>query len=363
MKAFRSRRWGMVCLIALLLSSHPVSFTPVKASQLMNDSPLPAFSDGKWAGKFSIYTNSSTDVTDIITTYKGDLGFISAGGKLDGEWIMSGLSTYAGDITGSATFDAGGKVTGTSYALQMDTKHFIAHINIVVAGMATSQDVDMGDGAGMELLLKSATCSQANADIAALVTSQMNSAGMQSEVSGSFTAVRVGDLSAADQVDYMNAVADLIDKAEAFKQKVKNGQTTSYNELNKIVSQADSLNMAITKNLDCGLGGKKQFLTVVTDVVASIVTLAMANPHLFTTDQLNRLLFVAVHVGAIGSGAVNTQQAADLEAKFTQELSDRLNDAKDNNNCYDALVIQIASGTLGNTTLKQQAQSVVDAIC
>lgn len=362
MKTLHSRKRGMVCLIVLLLSSHLSSFTPAKASRL-NDTPIPAFSDGNWAGKFSMYTSSSTDVTDIITTYKGDLNFISAGGDLTGEWIMNGLSTYAGDITGSATFDAGGKVTGTSYALQMDTKHFIAHINIVVGGMSTSQDVDMGNGTGMELLLKSATCSQANADIAALVASSLQSAGMQSEVSGSFTAIRVGDLSASDQVDYMNAVADLIDKAEAFKQKVKDGQTTSYTELNEIVSQADSLNMAITKNISCGLGGKKQFLTVITDVVASIAYLALANPHLFTTDQLNRLLFVTVHVGAIGSGAVNQQQAVDLEAKFLQELSDRLNDAKSTNYCYDALIIQIAAGTLGNAALKQQAQSVIDAIC
>jgi hypothetical protein len=231
-------------------------------------------------------------------------------------------------------------------------------MNLTVAGMATSQDVDMGSGTGVELLLKSATCSQATADIAARAAAGFQEAGMQSDVSGSFTAIRVGDLTAANQVDYMDAVAALIDAAEAFKQKLKDGQTTSYNELNEIVSQADSLNMAIKKNIDCGLGGKKQFLTAITDVVAEIAYLALANPHLLTTDQLNRLLFVSVHVGAVGSGAVNPQQGADLEAKFTQELTDRLNDAKDNKNCYDAIIIQIAAGTLGNEALKQQAQAV-----
>lgn len=348
-----------ILLGLLFLSTQAAS----SASRPAGDESIPAFSDGEWAGKFSIYTSSSTDVMDIITSYKGDLGFISAGGNLDGEWTMSGLSTYAGDITGSAKFEAGGKVAGESYALKFVTTHFIAHMNLTVAGMATSQDVDMGNGAGVELQLKSATCSQATADIAAVVESRFQSAGMPSQVEGSLTAVRVKDLTAANQVDYLNAVGDLLDKAEAYKQKIKDGQTTSFIELNELVSQADSLNMAIKKNIECGLGGKKQFLSVITDAVAGIAFLALDNPHLFTTDQLNRLLFVAVHVGALGSGAVNTQQAAELEGKFVKELTDRLNDAKDNQNCYDALVIQISAGTLWNAGLKQQAKSLVDSMC
>jgi hypothetical protein len=327
------------------------------------DDSIPAFSDGEWTGVFSMVTSSTTDVTDIVTSYKGNLGFLSAGGTLDGEWTMNGTSNYAGDITGFAKFEAGGKVAGTSYALQFVTSKFTAHMELVVAGMPTSQDVDLGKGAGMELLLKSATCSQATADIEAVTASNLQSAGMPSDVNGSFTAVRVKDLSAANQVDYMIEVGDIIEQAEAYKQKIKDGQTTSFIELNKLVSKADSLNMAIHKNIECGLGGKKQFLTMITDVVAGIASLALDNPHLFTTDQLNRLLFVAVHVGAVGSGAVNSQQAAELESKFIKELTDRLNDAQSNNNCYDALVIQISAGTLGNAGLKQQAADLVNSMC
>lgn len=357
MKTRFARGWGMVSLVLLLFSTNLTVYTPVQAVTRI-DSQVLSFSDGEWVGKFSMYTNASTEVMHMVTNYKGTADFLSAGGKLDGEWIMNGTSTYTGDITGAAKFDAGGKVTGPSNELQFMTSHFIAHMDLTVGGVSTSQDVDMGTGPGMSLQLKSATCSQATADIATVVDKQMEAAGMQSNVSGSFTAIRKGDLSAANQVDYLNAVADLLDQAEALKQQVKDGKVTSFDELSQLVSQADSLNMAIKKNIECGLGGKKQFLSVITGVVVDIAHLALENPQLMTIDELNRLILVAVQVGAIGSGAVDPQQAADLEAKFTQELTDRLNDAKENKSCYDALIIQMAAGLLGNQDLKQQAQSV-----
>jgi hypothetical protein len=359
MKTRHSLRWGRIFFIGIFLLSSILTSSPVAASNL-SDSKIPAFSDGEWLGKFSMYTHSSTKVMDMVTNYKGDAGFLSTGGKLAGEWVLTGSSSYTGDIQGSAKFDAGGKVTGTSYALQFVTSKFIAHMNVSVGGVSTTQDVDFGTGAGMELLLKSATCSQATADISSVVAKQYQSAGMQAQVSGSFTAIRKGDLKASNQVDYMNAVGELLDKAEAYKQKLKEGQVTSYSELNDIVSQADSLNLAIRKNIQCGLAGKKQYLTIITNVVADIAYLALENPHLMTTDQLNRLLFVAVEAGATGSGAVNTEQAADLGAKFLQEFTDRLNDAKENKNCYDATIIELAAGMLGNEALKQEAQSVAE---
>jgi hypothetical protein len=43
----------------------------------LNDSKIPAFSDGEWLGKFSMYTHSSTKVMNMVTNYKGDAGFLS----------------------------------------------------------------------------------------------------------------------------------------------------------------------------------------------------------------------------------------------------------------------------------------------
>ena len=134
-------------------------------------------------------------------------------------------------------------------------------------------------------------------------------------------------------------------------------------KLNGLVTEAENLNLGLKKNIDCGFGGKKTYLTIITDVVADLANFALDNPHLFTTKELSLLSTAALSVGAMGSGAANPQQAAQLKAKFVQEFSNRLNDAQANSSCTEAVQIQVSAGLLGDPNLKTQAKSAVTAVC
>ena len=354
--------WSRLLLVSLAFSTLFFSSTPAQARDLSETLP-PAFRDGEWVGNFSMYTNSSNSVINMKTSYKGEMGLISAGGQVNGEWILSGMSTYTGDITGTAVFDGGGKVSGSSMEPLISTSKFIAYMDIAVGGVQTQTSVDMGSGGNMSLTLTSATCSQVIADIEAPASSNYGQAGMSANVSGSFVATRVADLEGANVADYQKQVGDLLDEAEALKQKAIENNGIDFATLNQLVSKAENLAAAIKKNADCGQSGGKQFLTLITGTVIDIAYFALSKPELFTTGELNRLLTAAVAVGAMGSGAANPQLAADLLAKFTQEFTDRLNDAQDNKNCMDATQILLAAGVLKNEELKQQADSVMTAVC
>jgi hypothetical protein len=354
--------WSRLLLVSLAFSTLFFSSTPAQARDLSETLP-PAFRDGEWVGNFSMYTNSSNSVINMKTSYKGEMGLISAGGQVNGEWILSGMSTYTGDITGTAVFDGGGKVSGSSTEPLISTSKFVAYMDIAVGGVQTQTSVDMGSGGNMSLTLTSATCSQVIADIEAPASSNYGQAGMSANVSGSFVATRVADLEGANVADYQKQVGDLLDEAEALKQKAIENNGIDFATLNQLVSKAENLATAIKKNADCGQSGGKQFLTLITGTVIDIAYFALSKPELFTTGELNRLLTAAVAVGAMGSGAANPQLAADLLAKFTQEFTDRLNDAQDNKNCMDATQILLAAGVLKNEALKQQADSVMTAVC
>ena len=362
MKSLPGNLWSRLVLALLLLSTFIFPHTVVQARGL-NDSEPPAFSDGEWVGNFSMYTSSTVSVMKMKTSYHGEMGLISSNGQVNGEWTLSGMSTYSGDITGVAVFDGGGKVSGSSAEPVISTKSLVAHMDVSVGGVQTQQEVDMGGGGNMSLKLVSATCSQVVADIEAPVMGGYDQAGMKASVNGSFVAVRVGDLKGANATDYQKQVGDLLDETEALKQEAIDNNGIDFAALNKLVSKAENLNTAIKKNAACGKGGGKQFLTVITGSINSLAEFALANPQLFTTEELSRLVTAALSVGAMGSGAVNAQKAADLLTKFTQEFSNRLTDAQGAKNCTDATQIKVTALILNNAALKQQAESVISAVC
>ncbi len=352
------KRLGVtLILVAILFSTMPVQ------ADNLSDTPPPAFSDGKWTAKFSIHAIAPTAATTLNVSYLGDMQFNSSGGTLEGEWLMTGQGTYSGDISGSADISAGGKVAGSSAEPLIKTKNFIINLNITVSGVQVKAPVDFGSGAQLGLILTNATCNQVTADIAAPAVANYKSAGINASVTGSFTAIRVGDLSSSSETDYMKEVGDLIDAAEALKQSAMAKNGVDYDKLNELVTKADDLNLAMKKNIACGFGGKKSYLTIITDIIADLANFALQNPQLFTTEELSRLSYVAISVGAMGSGAANAQKAAELKSKFIQEFSNRLDDAQTNKNCQDAVQIQVAAGALGDASLKQQAKDAVAAIC
>ncbi len=354
--------WSRMGLTFLVLMAVTFSTTPVQARS-PSDTTLPAFSDGKWAAKFSIHAVAPTKATTLTINYLGDMQFNSSGGSLDGEWLMTGKGIFAGDITGTAAVSSGGKVEGSSADPQLTTKNFIMNLNINAYGTATNTQVDLGSGAQLGLTLTKVTCSQATADIAAPAVANYQSAGINANVTGSFTAIRVGDLLPSAETNYMDEVGNLIDEAETLKQNAVTGNGIDYDKLDELLTKADDLNLGLKKNISCGFGGNKTYLTVITDVIANLAGFALQNPQLFTTEELSRLAFAAVNAGVMGSGASNAQQAAELKEKFVQELSNRLGDAQTNKGCQDAVQIQITAGLLGDSNLKQQAKSVVDAVC
>jgi hypothetical protein len=362
MKSSQASVWSRLWLVSLVLSTVFSSSIPARAGGL-SEKPPPGFRDGEWVANFSMHTTSATQVMTMKTTYNGKMGLISAAGQVDGEWILTGTSIYTGDIAGSAIFDGGGKVGGTSTEPVISTSTFVASMDVSVGGVQTQQTVDMGSGGNMPLTLISSTCNQVIADIEAPTNNTYNQAGMTGYASGSFVATRVDDLFEGNSVDYQEQVGDLLDQTEALKQKAVEEGGIDFATLNSLVTKAENLQTAIKKNTECGQTGDKQFLTLITGTVIDLAYFALSKPELFSTNELNRLLIAAISVGAMGSGAANPQVAADLLAKFTQELTDRLGDAEANKNCMEATQILIATGFLKNETLKQQADNIVTAVC
>ena len=90
MKYSAFKVWSRLWLVLLMLSTIFFSAIPAQASNLSEKLP-PGFRDGEWVGNFSMYMSSTNDVMKMKTSYKGEMGLISAGGEVYGEWILSGL--------------------------------------------------------------------------------------------------------------------------------------------------------------------------------------------------------------------------------------------------------------------------------
>jgi hypothetical protein len=349
-------------VVSLLFITVFVSSIPAQAGGLPEKTP-PGFRDGEWTGSFSMVTSMQTDVTSVNTSYNGQVGLNSASGQVKGDWTLSGTSTYSGDISGTAALHGGGKISGSSTEPVLSTSTFVVDMNITVAGMQTQQSVDMSGGAQMPLTLTSSTCSQVIADIEAPTNEAIAQSGQAGYASGSFVAVRVGDLTGTNSVDYQKQLGELLQQAEALKLKAVQKEGIDFQTLNDLVSKAENLQTAIKKNTSCGDVSDKQFLTAITNTIISLAYFALSNPELFTTGELNRIVMAALGVGAMGSGATDPKVSADLMAKFAQEFTDRLGDAQAGKNCMEATQIMLGGAALGDAALKQQAEQVMAAAC
>ena len=145
------RIWKRLGVTYLILVAIMVSTIPVQAGMLLDNTP-PAFSDGKWIANFSIHAIAPTAATTLNISYIGSMEFNSSGGKVDGEWLMTGDGTYAGDISGTATISAGGKVAGSSAEPMVSASKFLINLDITISGLHVSTPVDLGSGGQLGLI-------------------------------------------------------------------------------------------------------------------------------------------------------------------------------------------------------------------
>lgn len=344
---------SLATLIALIFMSIPAKASPLP----------PSFSDGAWKGKYSVHAKAPFKTFTWDGYYNGELAFESKAGTLDGLWTLNGGGTYSGSsVSGTASIDGGGKIAGTASVPTLVGDGIDVTVNLVVSGFPVNHTTSVGGGA-VDIKLISSTCTQAVGDITTPVLANYQSAGVSAKVTGSFSAVRVSSITKVDPQQYLDAIGDLMDQADAFKQDVLNGKKIDFDSLDALVTKAEALSLAIQKNQACGQGGNKSYLTIITDVVADLAKFALSHPKDFTTDELGRLLVAALRVGAMGSGAANPQMAADLQAGFLQEFDNRLTDAVNNNNCDGAISLKAAAFGLGDANLMTQAGEAVAAVC
>jgi len=326
----------------------------------------PAFSDGQWSGNFSIHASISFagGATTVVGSYLGTMDFLSQAGALDGtfNYTSNAKETLQGG-SGTASGVGQGTIAGASNLPTMQVTDLTVKIDATVQGIPVHTTQSVGAGFPFQVELVSATCSQVVGDIATAVKNNFQSAGASANASGTFVAYRKGDLKGTDVTSYSKEAGDLLDNAEQFKKDVIAGNGIDIEALNALITKAEELSLAIKKNSQCGLGNNKAYLTLITSIVADIANFALDNPQYFTVDQLGRLATAALRVGAMGSGAANPSNAAALQAKFAKELDNRLTDAVNNKNCGQIASIQVASQTLGDSQLQQQADASESAVC
>lgn len=353
-----------IVLLALLLLTFTTS-VPAKASPASAGSP-PAFSDGQWSGNFSIHADISFSggATTVVGSFLGNMDFLSQAGALDGtfKYTSTAKETVQGG-SGTASGVGTGTIKGTSDLPTLQVTGETVTIDATVQGIPVHTTQSTGAGIPFQVQLVSATCNQVVGDIATAVKNTFQSAGASANASGTFVAYRTGDLKGTDVPSYSKEAGDLLDSAEVFKKEVMAGNGIDFGTLNDLVSKAEQLALAIKKNNQCGLGSNKTYLTLVTSIVADIANFALDNPQYFTVGQLGRLAAAALRVGAIGSGAANPSDAAALQAKFAKEMDNRLTDAVNNNNCDQITSIFVATGAIGDSHLKQQATTAMNAVC
>jgi hypothetical protein len=358
----KQRFWklGTLLICALLILS---STAPGYAS---NPASTTAFAEGKWAGVFSVHGNLTFEggVT-WAGFYNGKLDFISTGGELEGNFTYIGKGHLEMDSgSANAEYEILGDVLGISDAPMLQGTSMKIDIDGMIAGTVVITTLTFTENMGaLPIYLISATCNQVVGDIETPVQQNFDDLGIQNSITGTFSAVRIGDVPEEFATNYQLEAGDLIDEAEAFKKAVTDTNKIDFAQLNDLITQAEKLGIGLKKNSDCGFGKSSDYLTIISDIIADISNFALKNAHLFSADDLGRLINAAIRVGVMGSGAPNQTQASDLANKFKFALENKLADAKQNNDCKQAISVQIAAGLLGDVNLKQSAAQEVSNLC
>lgn len=323
-------------------------------------SPALAFADGKWQGTvvYSASVSFGSGVTSSGSLQSGSFDLTVDGGKItSGTFTASGAG---GDVVpgGSAHVDAhfSGTMAGSSAQPVMHGQSATFTGSANVSGLQVPINISLGPGdlTPIPFQIVSATCGVVSGRFDQTLRNAVQSAGgTVNSVIAHFSAVRTGSAKGP-----ASTLSDLMDKAQSIANNFASTGTLDVDGLITVVEQSEVFSASLGTSTKCGLVTTAgSFNQVLTSIVADLLKLGVEHADKLSTYQLWELSAMAVRVGAIGDGALDSTFSNQMLSQLDSVLGARLDAAISGHDANTIEMIRYAASALGLKDLVGKAEA------
>jgi hypothetical protein len=282
---------------------------------------------------------------------------------VDGGTITGGTFTAsgAGQSTvpgGSAHLDAhfSGVMSGNSAQPVMRGQSATFSGSANVSGLQVPVNLTLGPGdlTPLPFQIVSATCALVSGRFdQTLVNAVQSAGGTVNSIVAHFSAVRSGSAKGPE-----STLADLMGKAQSIADTFASSGTLDVDGLIAVVEQSENFSASLGTSSKCGLVTKAgSFNQVLTSIVADLLKLGLEHADTLSTYQLWELSAMAVEVGAIGDGALDTTFSNQMLSQLDSVLGARLDAAITGHDTNTVEMIRYAATALGLKDLVDKAEA------
>ena len=342
--------------------SGPTTVAPTPPTVSVPPVQSPSFPAGIWKGTAVATGGISGHGAEgflpqpIIVSFEFEVA--PDGNVVNGIWGWTGEVVSAAEgVAGLFTMSGSGPLGGSANRIVLSG---IIHMSGTVTVNGANYPIVNDSPAAGAFSPRSVSCNVVSGDMATEGRQIQQEAGLATTVTAPFTAHRIGAPGDQGLANFEETYKELVLTAEGL---LATG-VPPVEDVVSLVERAESFYHQVYLSIVCPGGATsmlpgKQHYSHFVGLLGQVLLTALADPSVFSADEVLTLAFVAVRIGVVGGAAPDPELSAQVWQALYDAVETKLADATAAQNKGDCMSLLVTATALGFTGLVAPAQACV----
>jgi hypothetical protein len=278
------------------------------------------------------------------------------GNVVNGIWGWNGEVVSAAEgVAGLFTMSGSGPLGGNAARIELSG---VIHMSGTVSVNGADYPIENDSPAGGAFSPRSVSCNVVSGDMATEGRQLQQDAGLATTVTAPFTAQRIGAPGDQGLANFEETYTELVLTAEGLLA----AGVPAVEDVVALVERAESFYHQVYLSIECPGGAAsmlpgKQHYSHFVELLGQLLLTALADPAVFSADEVQTLAFAAVRIGVVGAAAPDPALSAQVWQALYDAVETKLADATAAENQGDCAFVLTTATALGFTGLIAPAQA------
>ena len=341
----------------------PTTVAPAPTTVSVPPIQSPSFPAGIWKGTAVATGGISGHGTEgflpepIIVSFEFEVA--PDGNVVNGIWGWNGEVVSAAEgVAGLFTMSGSGPLGGNAGRIELSGN---IHMSGTVTVNGAEFPIENDSPAAGAFSPRSVSCNVVSGDMATEGRQLQEDAGLATTVTAPFTAQRIGAPGDQGLANFEETYTELVLTAEGLLA----AGVPHVADVVALTERAESFYHQVYLSIECPASGAasmlpgQQHYSHFVALLGQVLLTALADPSIFSAEEVQTLAFAAVRIGVVGTAAPDPALSAQVWQALYDAVETKLADATATQNKADCTVLLIAASAMGFTELVAPAQACV----
>jgi hypothetical protein len=341
--------------------SGPTTVAPVPTTVSVPPLQSPSFPAGIWKGTAVATGGISGHGAEgflpepIIVSFEFEVA--PDGIVVNGIWGWNGEVVSAAEgVAGLFTMSGSGPLGGNAARIELSGN---IHMSGTVTVNGAEYPIENDSPAVGAFSPRSVSCNVVSGDMATEGRQLQEGAGLATTVTAPFTAQRIGAPGDQGLANFEETYTELVLTAEGLLA----AGVPPVEDVVALVERAESFYHQVYLSIECPAGGAasmlpgRQHYSPFVALLGQVLLTALADPSVFSADEVQMLAFAAVRIGVVGTAAPDPALSSQVWQALYDAVETKLADATAAQDKGDCAVLLITATAMGLAELVAPAQA------